>query len=61
MTDLLTALALVLVIEGLVLALFPHRLRQVLAQMEQISPDILRIAGLAAAIVGVAGVWFLRG
>lgn len=61
MTDLLTALALVLVIEGLVLALFPLRLRQVLAQMEQISPDILRIAGLAAAIVGVAGVWFLRG
>jgi uncharacterized protein len=61
MIDLLTALALVLVIEGFVLALFPHRLRQLLAQLEQISPDILRIGGLAAAVIGVAGVWFLRG
>ncbi|MHA1599355.1 MAG: DUF2065 domain-containing protein [Alphaproteobacteria bacterium] len=61
MTDLLTALALVLVIEGLVLALFPHRLRQVMAQMEQLSPDVLRYGGLTAAVVGVAGVWFLRG
>ena len=57
----LTALALVLVIEGLVLALFPHRLKQVLAQLEQISPDILRLGGLAAAVIGVTCVWFLRG
>jgi len=61
MTDLLTALALVLVIEGMVLALFPHRLQQVLAQMERISPDVLRFGGLTAAMVGVACVWFLRG
>ena len=61
MTDLLTALALVLVIEGLVLALFPNRLRQVMAQMEQLSPDVLRYGGLTAAVVGVVGVWFLRG
>lgn len=61
MIDLLTALALVLVIEGLVLALFPHKLRQVLAQLEQVSPDVLRFGGLTAAIVGVVGVWFLRG
>jgi uncharacterized protein YjeT (DUF2065 family) len=61
MTDLLTALALVLVIEGFALALFPHRLRQILAQLEQISPDMLRIGGLAAAVIGVAFVWFLRG
>ncbi len=61
MIDLLTALALVLVIEGLVLALLPHRVRQVLALMEQISPDVLRLGGLAAAMVGVACVWLLRG
>jgi len=61
MTDLLTALALVLVIEGFVLALFPHRLRQLLAQLEQISPDILRLGGLAAAVIGVTCVWLLRG
>jgi len=61
MIDLLTALAMVLVIEGLVLALFPHRLRQFLAQLEQISPDVLRFGGLAVAVVGVVCVWLLRG
>ena len=61
MIDLLTALALVLVIEGLVIALLPHRVRQVSALLEQISPDVLRLGGLAAAVVGVACVWLLRG
>ena len=61
MTDLLTALALVFVIEGVFLALFPHRLRQILEMMEQISPDSLRWGGLAAAGAGVAAVWLLRG
>ncbi len=61
MIDLLTALALVLVIEGAFMALFPHRLRQVLAMLDQISPDHLRLGGLAAAAMGVLFVWLLRG
>ena len=61
MTDLFTALALVLVIEGLFLALFPHRLRQVLAMLEQVAPEALRLGGLVAATAGVLLVWFLRG
>ena len=60
-TDLFTALALVLVIEGLFLALFPHRLRQVLVMMEQISPESLRFGGLVAVTLGVLLVWLLRG
>ncbi|MFQ5468048.1 MAG: DUF2065 domain-containing protein [Kiloniellaceae bacterium] len=61
MSDLLTAVALVFVIEGVFLALFPHRLRQILELMEQMSPDALRLGGLAAAACGVAFVWMLRG
>ncbi len=61
MTDLFTALALVLVIEGLFLALFPHRLRQIVIMMEQTSPEALRLGGLAAATLGVLLVWLLRG
>ncbi len=61
MSDLFTALALVLVIEGLFLALFPHRLRQILAMMEQVPPESLRVGGLVAATAGVLLVWFLRG
>jgi hypothetical protein len=60
-TDLFTALALVLVIEGLFLALFPHRLRQILAMMEQIPPESLRMGGVVAATLGVLLVWLLRG
>ncbi len=60
MTDLFTALALVLVIEGLFLALFPHRLRQIVVMMEQMSTEALRLGGLAAVTVGVLLVWLLR-
>ena len=61
MTDLLTALALVFVIEGLFLALFPHRLHQIVTMMEQVSPETLRWGGLAAASLGVVVVLLLRG
>ncbi len=61
MTDLFTALALVLVIEGLFLALFPHRLRRIVVMMEQMSPEALRLGGLVAVTLGVLLVWLLRG
>ena len=61
MTDFLTALALVLVIEGLFLAILPHRIGQILAMLESLPPEHLRIAGLAAAALGVFCVWLLRG
>lgn len=61
MTDFLTALALVLVIEGLFLAAVPHRLRQILELLAEVPPEQLRIGGLAAAALGVFAVWLLRG
>lgn len=61
MTDFLTALALVLVIEGLFLAAVPHRLRQILAMLETVPPESLRVGGLVAAAFGVFCVWLLRG
>lgn len=61
MTDFLTALALVLVIEGLFLAAAPRRVKQILALMETVPSDRLRIGGLAAAALGVFCVWLLRG
>ena len=60
MTDFLTAIALVLVLEGLFLALFPHRLRQVLEMMQEVPPETLRMGGLIAATLGVLLVWILR-
>ena len=61
MTDFLTALALVLVIEGLFLAILPNRLRPILEMLEALPPDGLRVGGLAAAALGVFCVWLLRG
>ena len=61
MTDFLTGLALVFVIEGLILAFFPDRLRWVLERMAEVPPEALRVAGLVSAAGGVFGVWLLRG
>lgn len=61
MTDLLTGLALVFVIEGAILALFPDRLRWFVARMAEVSPEVLRTAGLLSAALGVFVVWLLRG
>lgn len=59
--DLLTALGLVLVIEGMLLALFPDRLRRMVAAMLAHPAQAVRIAGLATAVAGVGIVWLVRG
>ena len=61
MSDFLTALALVFVIEGLVLALFPDRLRWLLDRLAEVPPEGLRTAGLISAALGLFFVWLIRG
>jgi len=61
MNDLLTALGLVLVIEGLVLAVFADRLDEVLMRLTEVPPEALRVAGLASAVLGLLAVWLIRG
>lgn len=50
---LLLALGLVAIVEGLVLALAPLRLEQVLAALTRMSLDQRRLIGLVAVAVGV--------
>ena len=57
---LLTALGLVLVIEGLLYALVPGQLRRMLLAMQTMSDDQLRLGGLAAIAMGVLFVWAVR-
>ena len=54
------ALALVLVIEGILYALFPDAMQRMLEQISTLSPQSLRFAGLFSAFLGVAMVWFLK-
>ena len=61
MTDLLTALALVLVIEGVFLALFAGRVDWFLKHLAGMPPEALRIGGVVSAVIGVFCVWLLRG
>ena len=60
MQDLGTGLALVLVVEGILYALFPQGMKRVAAHTILVSPQTLRGAGLLAAVAGVAIVWLLR-
>jgi uncharacterized protein len=60
MRDLLTALALVLVIEGCLYAVFPEGMKRAAVRATALPPQMLRTVGLAAACIGVALVWLVR-
>ncbi len=61
MSDLVVALGLVLVIEGLMLAAIPGAVRHAAEAIGQVPDMPLRIAGLGGAILGVLIVWLIRG
>ncbi|AVO43662.1 DUF2065 domain-containing protein [Phreatobacter cathodiphilus] len=61
MQDFLVALGLVLVIEGLILAAFPSRIRDALETMRVTPDQQLRVVGLVAAVLGTLVVWWMRG
>ena len=60
MTIFITALGLVLVIEGLLYAFVPGHLKRMMAMMQTIPDDALRTGGLVAMAAGVALVWLAR-
>jgi uncharacterized protein YjeT (DUF2065 family) len=59
--ELLTAFALILVIEGALYALFPDAMKRVLMRVKDVPSGALRTVGLLSALIGVAIVWVLRG
>lgn len=61
MRDFGTALALALVIEGVLYSLVPGAMQHLNAQVATLPAAVLRMTGLAAACVGVAAVWVIRG
>jgi uncharacterized protein YjeT (DUF2065 family) len=61
MLDLLVALGLVLVIEGLTFAAFPGGAKRALAVLVETPERNLRVAGLVSAVIGLAVVWVIRG
>ena len=60
MTTILLGLGLVLVFEGLVFALAPSRLEDVLEALREMSPETRRTIGLVALAVGVGLIWLAK-
>ena len=58
---LVAGLGLVLVLEGLVYALFPEGMKRLMVQVLEIPASTLRNGGLIAAIVGCLIIWLSRG
>lgn len=61
MSDFVVALGLVLVIEGLLWALFPRAGRSLLEAMADTDEGAIRSAGALAIAAGVVIVWLVRG
>jgi len=61
MSDLVTAIGLVLVIEGLLYAAFPVAMKRLVVAIIDTPRGALRFGGLAAAVLGVLIVWIGRG
>jgi uncharacterized protein YjeT (DUF2065 family) len=59
-SDLLAALALVLVIEGMLPFINPRSMRRMLATVEQLDDRTLRLIGLISMICGVVMLYFVR-
>jgi uncharacterized protein YjeT (DUF2065 family) len=60
MSELATALGLVLVIEGLLYAVAPQRLKHMMSLAQSMTDDQMRTGGMIAIALGVGIVWIGR-
>ena len=60
MSDLATALGLLFFIEGLLLAMFPSRIKNMLKMIETMSENKLRYSGLIFLLIGFMIIWYIR-
>lgn len=60
MSWVLLGLGLVFVLEGLVLALLPNRIEDLMEMIRALPPEARRTIGLAAVAFGVVLVWIAR-
>jgi len=60
MKELIIAFGLFLFIEGILYALFPSKMKNMLKKMESIKDSQLRGGGLVFAIIGFLIIWYLK-
>jgi len=60
MRELIIAFGLLLFIEGILYALFPSKMKNMLKKIDIIKDNQLRIGGLIFAIIGFLIIWYLK-
>ena len=60
MRELIIAFGLFLFIEGMLYALFPSKMKNMLKSIEKIKDNQLRSGGLIFAIIGFLIIWYLK-
>jgi len=60
-SDFLCAVGLVFVLEGVISALFPERMKRTMLLLSTQPSSMVRSIGLGAAVFGLAIVWLVRG
>lgn len=61
MTEFLSALALAIVIEGLLYAAFPEQMKRMLASIQLLPASTIRAVALGCAAAGLVLLWGIRG
>ena len=60
MSDLITAIGLLFFIEGLLLAMFPSRIKNMLKFIETMSTNKIRNSGIFFLVIGFGIIWYMR-
>ena len=60
MTELIIAFGLFLFIEGILYALFPSKMKNMLSKLNEVNDSQLRTGGLVFAVIGFLIIWYLK-
>ena len=60
MKELIIAFGLFLFIEGILYALFPSKMKNMLSKLNEVNDSQLRTGGLIFAVIGFIIIWYLK-